>query len=137
MSGKYGMAESLKRTRGWLSLSSLTSSCRVGMSPFITQDKYRFFPLMPKATGVLLLLVSPCTKLMENTTGGRKTKGLRIQQCWEDSNSRLDRQSPEGASSGTDWANTASHRQYQGQAVEPGSTQNLLVAAMKNERGFT
>ena len=50
----------------------LTSSCRVGLSPFITQDRYRFFSLRPKATGILSSLSSPCTKLMQKTTGERK-----------------------------------------------------------------
>ena len=51
---------------------SLTSSCRVGVSPFFTQDRYRFLSLIPKATGILLSLSSACTKLMQNTTGERR-----------------------------------------------------------------
>lgn len=51
---------------------SLTSSCRVGFPSFITQDRYRFFSLMPKATGILSPFSSSGMKLMENTTGERR-----------------------------------------------------------------
>lgn len=67
---------------GGFSTDGLTSSCRVGVPSFITQDRYRFFPLRPKATGILSLLGSPCTKLMENITGERRgvwVKGTAMQ----------------------------------------------------------